>query len=446
MTHKMLTILLAIASLVSCNLSPQAEEALPAPRDLKVETVSPRIAKLSWTAESEGVKGWYVYMRTEKDAFHVQPVNYDSPLPQEARSYEFKGLMPGNWYDFGVQALSVNTAHHSAIVYAERYTVESLVEESPDPSEEPVESEDPSGDASEDPSEEPGVESAITVKVDLSAMKVDFSGESLSGEELAITLAPVSANNTVQIDKYSIGNESFTSYTDWVGPYNMRTVAATSQTDKSWGFTGGWHGSNGDATGDPTAQTQSIAVSVDGESVGDGSHEGKEAVCVVSNKVEAANTKFAESKRFVLDETVTYTFKEGRLYVQVDIAALEDVNIMIYYGMQIGNGFCSKFAFKTDDDKVSESAETFYAAGKVRDMIGYSAGGHQVTAHMYDEGLGDFSKATSAYSAFTQFYGAGNGKGYYMLIGDMNASQKTLRLGAGESVYWRGYYEFNTAE
>ena len=453
MIQKMLTVLLTVVLMSSCKNAGQVKaEALAAPQDVKVEAVGETGAKLSWKSDGAGVKGWHIYRRTEADAFHVKPLNYDNPLSASERSYVFEGLEKDKWYDFGVQAVAQDASLNSRVIYAERFSIsepslEPSVEPSQEPSEEPSEnpSEDASDDPSVEPSGEPGKDIEVSVKVDEAAMKVEFSSKSLSDENLLITLAPVSANKTVQIDHYEIGSEKFASYTDWLGPYSMRTVAATSQ-ENPWGFTGGWHGSNGDGTGDPTAQTQSIEVSVDGESVSDGTFTGSEAVCIVRNKVMAANTKLGVSKRFAIDETVTYTFRGGRLYVRVDVTALEDVNILIYYGMQIANGYCNKFVFKTEDGQRYESAESYFAKGKVRDMIGYSAGGHQVTAHMDGEGLGDFSSATSEYSALTQFYGAGNGKGYYMLIGDMNAASHSLRLNEGKSVYWKGFYEFNKAE
>ena len=144
----------------------------------------------------------------------------------------------------------------------------------------------------------------------------------------------------------------------------------------------------------------------------------------------------------MLDEKVTYTFKDSRLYVKVESTALEDVRILIYYGMQIAGGFSTKFDFVTEDGKTYTATRDYNSPGKTRDIIGYSQGGHTVTAHLFDEGLGTFDKATTAYSALVQYYSAGNGKGYYMLIGDKDASTKSYILKKDETVYWSGYYEF----
>ena len=298
------------------------------------------------------------------------------------------------------------------------------------------------------PAPEPGPEppqpaaEPVTITADAAGFAVEFRSKSVNGEDVIVTLGKVSANKTVQIDRYSIGSESFQSYTDWIGPYNMKTVATTTQTEKLSGFVGGWHASNGDGTGDPTAVTESIEVFLDGSELPSGTATGSEAKVVVHNKVEALNTKLGESKRFTICEDVTYTFKESRLYVRVDITAIEDVRITIYYGMQIANGFCSRFTFTTDDGDVKTTTGNFNCPGKVRDMTGYSTGGHCVIAHMFDEGLGTFSKATPAYSALTQYYGAGNGKGYYMLIGDMQGTSSALVLKKDNTIYWSGYYEF----
>ena len=282
----------------------------------------------------------------------------------------------------------------------------------------------------------------VTITADESAMTAEFKSKSAAGEDILITLAKVSSNQTVQIDKYEIGSDKFRSYTDWIGPYHMSTVAATSQTEKLTGFVGGWHASNGDGTGDPTAATQSIEIFLDGDPFNAGTATGKEATVIVHNKVEALNTKLGPDKRFAINEDVTYTFKDSKLFVKVEITALEDVRIAIYYGMQIAGGFCSRFEFKTGSGETKATTVDFFCPGKVRDMTGFSSNGHSVTAHMFNEGLGTFSNATPAYSALAQYYGAANGKGYYMLIGDKDASSNALVLKTGETVYWHGYYEF----
>ena len=452
MMQKMLTIVLSVLTVWCCKgTGESAEEAVAAPQEVKVTAVGETAAKLEWSSKGEGVTGWWVYKRTETDGFHVKPVNFDAPLAPGVREYVFDALEVGKSYDFGVQALAEDSKRNSAVIYAQKYMVpDPNASTDPEPSEEPSAepstepSAEPSSEPSAEPSGDPGADIEVSMKVNQEDLKVEFSSKSLSGEDLLVTLAPVSANKTVQIDRYEIGTEKYTSYTDWIGPFNV--YAVNKPVNSTYGFTGGWHGSNGDGTGNPTAQTQSIEVSMDGEAVEDGTHQGKEAVCVVYNKIEAANTKFDDAKRFVLSETVTYTFTGGRLYVKVDIEALEDVDIRIYYGMQIAGGYCKKFTFTTSDGQTSECTESYFAKGDIREMTGYSTGGHLVKAHMYDEGLGSFEKATKEYHALTQYYGATNGKGYYMLIGDMNAASNSYRLKKDEKLFWRGFYEFNKAE
>ncbi|MBR1872843.1 MAG: fibronectin type III domain-containing protein [Bacteroidales bacterium] len=427
-----IAIVCALAAAACGSKVPRKNSAPASATGLSVEQLSMSEARLSWSGPSENVTGWWVYLRSESDGFHVAPLN-DDPLPASAREHVFGGLVKGKTYSLGVQALGKDM--NSAIEYVEFAITE--------PSEEPVEeSIDPSGESSDPSGESDDPSEPFSVTVDVAGRTVLLSGKSTKGEDLSIGLATVSANKTVQIDTYTIGNESFKSCTDWVGPWNMRTVATTSQTEKAWGFTGGWHGSNGDGTGDPTAVTESIVVTVDGEQVTSGTFTAREASCTVYNKVEAANTKFADAKRFTIDETVTYTFKGGRLYVRMEATAREDLNVTLYYGMQIANGFCNKFSFTTEDGSTTESGESYFAKGIVRDMTGYSAGGHCVVAHLDDEGLGTYSLATPAYSALTQYYGVNNGKGYYMLIGDKDGSSKSFRFKKDVTIYWSGYYEF----
>ena len=423
-------VIIAAMAVLSCgSKEPGQNPAAPAePTELKVDLTSPTSATLTWVHDGKGVEGWWVFLRKEKEPEGIAPLNQSTPLAAEDRSYTFDKLEKGRSYYFGVRAKGAEASELT--VYSELTAI---------PADEPQPADTTSSDPGTDPTD-PVTHEPVIFSADPEAMTASFKSKSSKGEDILITLSKVSANQTVQIDKYQVGNEAFTSYTDWVGPYNMRTIAATTQTEKAWGFTGGWHGSNGDGTGDPTAQTQKIEVSLDGKPDSEGT--GLEATVIVYNKVEAANTKFDESKRFVLDEKVTYTFKDSRLYVKVETTALEDVRISIYYGMQIAGGFCSKFDFTTEDGKTTTTTQNYFSAGKTRDMTGYSQGGHSVTAHMFDEGLGTFEKATKSYSALTQYYGANNGKGYYMLIGDKDASSNSYVLKKDETVYWSGYYEF----
>ncbi len=409
-------ILLVALALFSCTPKDTEPKAVTDPTDLTVTLKSADSVELTWKHPGEGVDGWWVFQRKESESVSVEPVNRTKALPSDSRSYIFENLTLGETYCFGVKAKGKSLL--SKVVYSEPIQVP------------PMESW-PAGDGG-----------PVSLTANVSAKTAVFKAKSAEGEDVLITLAPVSNNKTVQIDRYEIGSEQFRSYTDWIGPYSMKTVAPTTQTENLNGFVGGWHASNGDGTGSPTAQTQSIEISLDGKPFPSGTASCNEASVLVHNKVEALNTKLGESKRFVIDEDVTYTFKDSRLYVRVDITALEDVNIAVYYGMQIAGGFCSRFSFTTDTGETFSTTGDYTCSGKVRDMVGYSEGGHSVTAHMSNEGLGTFSNATPAYSAFTQYYGAGNGKGYYMLIGVAGGGSNSLTLRKGESVYWSGYYEF----
>jgi hypothetical protein len=410
------SIFFAALALVSCSPKDTGPKAISDPTDLSVTLKSDDSVELSWKHSGKDVEGWWMFCTKSPGLVWGEPVNRTDPLPAEARQYVFENLTRGETYRFGVKAKG--NSRLSNVVLSEAIQV---------------------------PPAEPGPvagEGKVTMTSNEAGKTAEFKAKSAEGEDVLITLAPVSNNKTVQIDRYEIGSEQFRSYTDWIGPYSMKTVAPTTQTENLNGFVGGWHASNGDGTGSPTAQTQSIEISLDGKPFPSGTASCNEASVVVHNKVEALNTKLGESKRFVIDEDVTYTFKDSRLYVRVDITALEDVNIAVYYGMQIAGGFCSRFSFTTETGETFSTSGDFTCSGKVRDMVGYSEGGHSVTAHMFGEGLGTFSNATPSYSAFTQYYGAGNGKGYYMLIGVAGGGSNSLTLRKGESVYWSGYYEF----
>lgn len=416
--------MIAAMAVLSCGSKEpsQSEKDLSADSfNVKVERLSETSAKLSWEYDGDDVDGWWIYLKLNSESAAPLVLNPQGALSSEERSYVYDGLEPGctqDYYYFGVKAK--RSSGIGNIVFAEPLLVQG-------------------GDPIVDPNQ---TFIPVTLTADSDAMTAEFKSKSADGEDVLITLAKVSNNQTVQIDRYEIGDEKFRSYTDWIGPYHMKTVATTSQTTNLTGFVGGWHASSGGAEGDPTAQTQSIEIFLDDEPFESVSETGTAAKVIVHNKVEALNTKLGTDKRFAIDEDVTYTFKDSKLYVKVEITALEDVRIGIYYGMQIAGGFCSRFEFKTESGETKTTTGDFYCPGKVRDMTGFSSNGHSVTAHMFDEGLGTFSKATPAYSALTQYYGASNGKGYYMLIGDKDAGSNALVLKKDESVYWYGYYEF----
>ena len=221
--------------------------------------------------------------------------------------------------------------------------------------------------------------------------------------------------------------------TDWIGPYVMYAVHNHNEHS---GFTGGWH----DYNNNPTGRTSEYKVYADGKEItGSTALYCNEVRLDVLNYIQAGNTTEPDgSGREVLTEQVTYIFKDGRMYVSNIITALEDIEIALYYGMQV-NGFWNKLKFFASDiteypwnSSSSEVTNQIKTNDIISQMVCYDGNGHQVIAHLYNVGLGEFKSNNAGYKAF-----ASGLKAYYYLIG---TSYK--QVAEGKQLYWKGWYEF----
>lgn len=125
----------------------------------------------------------------------------------------------------------------------------------------------------------------------------------------------------------------FTAAGDMVSaPYKVRAI---NNGDSNTGrFTGGWHGSNIDGTGTPTATRVSWSLYIDGINLTTDktTREGLSAVYTSVHRICGYNT--TATLRYILEETITYTIQNGFVKVENSIKALEDIEIITYYGLQ----------------------------------------------------------------------------------------------------------------
>ena len=138
---------------------------------------------------------------------------------------------------------------------------------------------------------------------------------------------------------FSRGSEIFfTTNSDWIGPYSM-TAKNNILNEGGSGYTGGWHGYNGDQTGSATGRNVSFKVLLNNKIISsDGVYSCNEAKIIVVNRIQAKNTKLEDgSGREVLEEKITYKVTKGKIDVDVQIKALEDINIYKYMGLQTNN-------------------------------------------------------------------------------------------------------------
>lgn len=218
---------------------------------------------------------------------------------------------------------------------------------------------------------------------------------------------------------------------DWIGPYVMS--ATENSTGGSGGFTGGCHGSNGDQSGDPTAETIDVKVYADNRLIAvDSTLFSDDVRVVVKNRIRAGNTQGA-SGRYVLEEIVTYHFKNNKIYVSVVSEALEGLRITTYYGMQMNNYYQSAMFFG-DTTKIGTFTPETSFPEKCFLGIGTDANGRLCSMHMESVGLG-----RNAHTDTTKYCFTSGTKMYYSLINAGNP----LPMDAGDKCYWAGWYEFS---
>jgi len=227
--------------------------------------------------------------------------------------------------------------------------------------------------------------------------------------------------------------------TDWISPYMMRALEIE---DKDLPFyTGGWHGSNGNDTGEMTAYTDYVSFLLDGQVP----HTDTWMVCKtlslqVVNQVQAYNDENA-----TLEETITYTIENNKVNIQVNARAKKPLEIIQYFGLQTQNSWWDSIRYY---DLLGTYAEntTFlnsYALPKnmqtVQQFQLRSSGMAPIlTAGMLTDGLGSLGYLEdNKPTCFTRGYG----KTYFNLI-----SGKPLLLEAEEQFTWRGFYQFESSE
>lgn len=140
-------------------------------------------------------------------------------------------------------------------------------------------------------------------------------------------------SNVSNIEDYS-GNELLRSSTDWVSPYGM--IADTNTVTDSRFTVGGGHGTSGGA-GFPTGSYIGISnLKVDGKSVTNGNHIGKELTFTIEHYISASNVINLETgeKRNTAKENRKYKINKSGIHVEVELEALEPITMTHYAGLQ----------------------------------------------------------------------------------------------------------------
>lgn len=266
------------------------------------------------------------------------------------------------------------------------------------------------------------------------------SSSEYEGNQINTVFEKVGINGLMSIKSISQINlltsitTSTNSNSDWIGPYMVKEQDEQDETSEEARFTGGWHGSNGDGTGEPTAHTVNVKVFADGEELSSFfSGEAKVITLIVTNHIESYN-----KGNEVLEEVVTYQIYNNRIDVNVKITALKDIEILRYYGLQSLN--------KSYDQNI----EYFYLDGtsKKSEKHQYSDSGYEKIIYSFelssyneaklyawlnptcDLAQFDYLEEDQPY-VFTMSYG----KTYFNLVNGI-----ILKLDEGESISWSGGY------
>lgn len=226
------------------------------------------------------------------------------------------------------------------------------------------------------------------------------------------------------------------SCTDWIGPYMVKSNEDEDILSPS--FTGGWHGSNGDATGVPTAWSDSINVTVNGEPIKEKVTYDSDVKICADNYIMGYNTITKHEP--VMKEKITFDVREGVVNVEINSTALKTVTVYKYYGLQ------------TQD--FSNTGKVCYGNGKLFNLGMYSDCGKKGEQNIVNKfsvtndkneckisamlntnvGLGNFENITNEEpTIFTAPYG----KTYFNLIAGKGKVMKK-----GDVIHWEGSYTF----
>lgn len=228
------------------------------------------------------------------------------------------------------------------------------------------------------------------------------------------------------------------SCTDWVGPYIVKDKTEDYNQNKPQ-FTGGWHGTNGDETGDPSACTSQVKIYYDDKLTS----ELKEGWCnelkiEVTNIINGYNTL-----KPVIEEVITYTINNRTIKVNVMGKALSEIEIEKYYGLQSQNSLWNgSIEYVYTDGSMDKFPINFTSSSVikrnkiVKDYILSSADSTfklQVGINS-TIGIGNYEYLSSQKpTCFTLDYG----KTYFNLV-----NGKRLLLQKNEIFVWEGYYNF----
>lgn len=300
---------------------------------------------------------------------------------------------------------------------------------------------------------EPSYEKLPKMAIDISGDAVNVTAASGTGF-LHYVFKPFSGSKNSFFDFSSIGFTTersaiptdetlvFSNGSDYFGPYIVKAVNdIDGDMPDSLNFTGASHAYSGNTEGNTSATGISYLdrVLVDGKAYSEYSGYGDALDIYWVNYVQATNTKKSDgSGRVVLKENYHIHFDGDKFEVENDITAMEEIDIVRYYGLQIAQGV-SGYAYKisyvgSHNNIVSDNGNSNSADNNCSEIyIRRTDLPVECRFGLYPIGLGKFY-CNNAHSAFDTDYG----KSYFYLINPDTG----CHMVTGQQVNFKGYYKF----
>ncbi len=245
-------------------------------------------------------------------------------------------------------------------------------------------------------------------------------------------------SNKIEFPDISKATVAFIPYVgDMTGPHIMKAVLNGDGDAPDCGiFTGGNHQTNNQGSGGAkTADNASFIAIADEKAVTNGTYCDS-VILKWTNNIQAYNTvKLTGNGRSVLKENVEMTLDGCRVEVSISHTALEKIERMRYYGLQLMNGGFStiKYIGGAEDKEYDANKERSDCGNQTSNSyIVKTSTGETCEVGIYNTGLGNFELCGTMKSVFVS-----GTKTYFSLIGT-----KVLVQEAGETTNVRGYYDF----
>jgi hypothetical protein len=266
---------------------------------------------------------------------------------------------------------------------------------------------------------------------------------------MKLTLGPGGINEIESIESFELydnlimqildhAEDQLITASDWIGPMIINALDNTNGNVEEM-FTGGWHGSNGDHTGNPTAKPIQRILLAEGNPINKkGYFLAKQLTLEVTNHIMAYNM----DERYVIEEKVTYTIcSDQKIDVSVELIARENIRIDRYYGMQLilADNFNTISYMRKGEllHQFNHLENTYNASYTPVDEIVIEdvVKEHSIHASInLESDINNFAhKAEEEPYAFT----TDDRKSYFNLV-----NGKPLYLKKGESYQWNGTYRF----